>query len=115
MSDGLQEVPEGGLGAGPQGAQAPPPRLTADVLVLEAVDEDGLQRAAQQVSIAVLAGHLRVRRHVALLQRLQGQGDLLLDQLDGRDTVTHTAERHASILGLCDYGNHILIEIKKQI
>lgn len=87
MGDSLKEAPEERLGEGPAvSLPAPAPHLCADVLALDAVDEDGLQGAAEEVGVTVLAGHHGVRRHIALLQGLQRLGQLLFDL---RDDVSH--------------------------
>lgn len=57
MGDGLEEAPEERLWERTSASlPTPAPSLRADVLALDTVDEDGLQRTAEQVSIAVLAG-----------------------------------------------------------
>ena len=72
VGDGLEEAPEEGLREGsPAALPGSPPRLGADVLALDAVDEDGLQGAAEQVSVSILAGDDCVRRHESLLQGLE--------------------------------------------
>lgn len=87
MGDGLQEGPEERLGEGPAvSLPATAPCLRADVLALDAMDEDGLQGAAEKVGVAVLAGHHGVRRHIALLQGLERLGQLLFDL---HDDVSH--------------------------
>lgn len=72
VGDGLQEAPKEGLGEGPTVTSLPAAArcrccLHTDVLGLDAMDEDGLQGAAEQVGVCVLAGHHGVRRHIALL------------------------------------------------
>ena len=57
VCDGLQEAPEERLRERPSvSLPAPAAGLRADVLALDAVDEDGLQGAAQQVGISVFTG-----------------------------------------------------------
>lgn len=73
MGDGLEEAPEERLREGSPGVSlpAPAPGLGADVLALDAVDENGLQGTAEQIGVAIFAGHHGVRGHVALLQGLE--------------------------------------------
>lgn len=74
VGDSFQERPEDGLRQRLLvGAFFPlPSGLGADVLGMQAVDEDGLQGAAHTVGISVFARDHRVRGHVLLLQRFHG-------------------------------------------
>lgn len=73
MSDRLEQAPEHRLGEGSPGPPFPAasPGLGANIFALDAVDKDGLQCAAQQVGVTVLAGNHDIGCHVALLQRLE--------------------------------------------
>lgn len=57
VGDSLQEAPEERLREGPSvSLPTPAPRPGADVLALDTVDEDGLQGAAEEVGVTILAG-----------------------------------------------------------
>lgn len=73
MSDRLEKAPEHRLGEGSPGPPFPAMSsgLGADIFALDAVDKDGLQRRAQQVGVAILAGYHGIGHHVALLQSLE--------------------------------------------
>lgn len=90
MGDGLKEAPEERLREGSATTfPAAAAGLPADVLALDAVDEDGLQGAAEQVGVAVLAGDHRVRRHVAPLQGFERLRQLLFNLCDGKERDEH--------------------------
>lgn len=57
VGDGLQKTPEERLREGPSvSLPIPAPSLCADVLALDAMDEDGLQGGTEEVSIPILTG-----------------------------------------------------------
>lgn len=80
VGDGLEEAPEERLR---ERSSVPLPTpaasLRADVLALDPVDEDGLQGAAEEVSISIFTGDDCVWRHISLLQGLEGLCQLLFD------------------------------------
>lgn len=57
MGDGFEEVPEERLREEPSVSRpTPAPSLRADILALDAVDEDGLQGTAEEVGVTILTG-----------------------------------------------------------
>lgn len=113
MGDGLEEAPEERLREGssvPLPAAAP--GLRADVLALDAVDEDGLQGTAEEVGVPVLTGDHCVGRHVSLLQGLERLCQLLLDL---HVTMRASGKMSPSFLVSFGQSNYTAVQTRSQL